>query len=204
VAITQKIKLLDYFKGKSIWVSLLPIFIAFYLLFSMISISASQIFLSLSFIFWLIMLIKEKQKFTFPAFFWPLLAYIFLSLISAFLSVVPKVSLKDSKELLLFLIVPIIYLGFSETTALKKANAALLISGFASSLYVIFKYFFKTAMPYYRTTGFIGQTMTQAGLLLLFCCMALSMFLFSKKKERYLTPCSRTGGGAQLGSCFVR
>ena len=186
MAITQKIKLLDYFKGKSIWVSLLPIFIALYLLFSMISISASQIFLSLSFIFWIIMLIKEKQKFIFPSFFWFLIAYTVLSLVSSLLSVDPRVSLKDSKELLLFLLVPIIYLGFSEIRALKKANAALLISGFASSLYVIFKYFYKTARPYYRTTGFIGQTMTQAGLLLLFCCMALSMFLFSKEKIRFL------------------
>jgi len=186
VAITQKIKLLDYFKGKSIWVSLLPIFIALYLLFSMISISASQIFLSLSFIFWIIMLIREKQRFTFPSFFWPLLAYIFLSLISALLSVNQKVSFKDSKELLLFFIVPIVYLGFTEIKTLKNANVALLISGYASSLYVIYTYFFETAKPYSRATGFVGQKMTQAGLLMLFCCMALSIFLFSKEKIRFL------------------
>lgn len=132
------------------------------------------------------MLIHEKQKFTFPTFFWPLLAYIVLSLISALLSVNPRVSLKDSKELLLFLIVPIIYLGFTKGTTLKKANIALLISGCASGLYVIFTYFFKAAHPYSRTTGFIRQTMTQAGLLLLFCCIALSLFLFSKGKIRFL------------------
>ncbi|TET68300.1 MAG: O-antigen ligase family protein, partial [Candidatus Aminicenantes bacterium] len=124
--------------------------------------------------------------FTFPAFFWPLLAYIFLSLISALLSVNQKVSFKDSKELLLFLIVPIVYLGFTEIKILKNANVALLISGYASSLYVIYTYFFETARPYLRATGFVGQKMTQGGLLMLFCCMALSIFLFSKEKIRFL------------------
>jgi len=192
-----KMKYLRLPEGKSIWSSLIPITIALYLLFSMISISLSQIFLSFSLIIWIIMLIREKQKFTFPSFFWPLLVYIFLSLISALLSVNPRVSFKDSKELLLFLIVPIVYLGFTEIKILKKANIALLISGYASSLYVIFIYFFKTARPYYRATGFVGQKMTQAGLLILFCCIALSIFLFSKEKIRFLW------GAAFLVSLFA-
>jgi len=184
VTIAQKIKFLDYFKGKTIWVSLLPIFIALYLLFSMISISLSQIFLTLALITWIIMLIREKQKFTFPSFFWPLLIYVALSLISTAFSVNPKVSLKDNKELLLFIIVPIIYTGFSEKKVVKKANLALLISASISCIYCFYYYLFK-ARPWERISGFMGQVMTQAGLLLLFCCMALAIFLFSRDKIRY-------------------
>jgi hypothetical protein len=128
-------KFFDLGEGKSIWLSLLPLFIALYLLFSMVSISLSQIFISFSLIFWIIVLIREKQKFAFPSFFWPLLVYAALSLLSCFLSVNPEMSLKDSKELLLFLIVPIVYAGFSNENVLKKANLALLASGFASCLY---------------------------------------------------------------------
>jgi O-antigen ligase len=151
----------------------------------MVSISLSQIFLSLSLIFWIVILIREKQKFTFPSFFWPLLVYAALSLVSSFLSVNPEMSLKDSKELLLFLIVPIVYTGFYGEKVLKKANLALLASAYISCLYSIFYFFFK-ASPGERVAGFMGQVMTQGGLLLLFSCMALSMLIFSRNRTRYL------------------
>jgi len=114
-----------------------------------------------------------------------LTVYIALSLISSFLSVNSEASLKDNKELLLFLIVPIVYTGFSEGNVLKKANLALLASAYLSCLYSIFYFFFK-APPRARIEGFMGQVMTQAGLLLLFSCMALSIFIFSREKIRYL------------------
>jgi O-antigen ligase len=178
-------KFFDLGQGKSIWITLLPLVLALFLLFSMVSISLSQIFLTLALIFWIIMLIREKQKFIFPSFFWPLLVYAALSLVSSFLSVNPEVSLKDSKELLLFLIIPIVYTGFTGESVLKKANLALLASAYISCLYTLFYYFFKAA-PYEKITGFMGQRMTQAGLLLLFSCLALSMFLFSRDRIRYL------------------
>lgn len=151
----------------------------------MISISLSQIFLSFALICWIVILIRKKQKFIFPSFFWPLIVYVALSLISSFLSVNPEASLKDSKELLLFLIVPIVYTGFSEENVFKKANLALLASAYLSCLYSIFYFFFK-ARPWVRIEGFMGQVMTQAGLLLLFSCMALSIFIFSRMRIRYL------------------
>ena len=178
-------KFLHLSKEKSIWISLLPLFIALYLLFSMVSISVSQIFLSLSLIFWIIILIREKQTFAFPSFFWPLLVYAALSLVSSFLSVNPEVSLKDNKELLLFLIVPIVYAGFYGEKVLKKANLALLASGYLCCIYSIFYFFFK-ASPGERVAGFMGQVMTQGGLLFLFSCMALSMLLFSLERIKYL------------------
>ncbi|NIO48638.1 MAG: hypothetical protein GTN73_04250, partial [Candidatus Aminicenantes bacterium] len=178
-------KFFDFGKGKSLWLSLLPLFIALYLLFSMVSISLSQIFLSLSLIFWIIMLIREKQKFIFPSFFWPLLVYAALSLVSSFLSVNPEMSLKDSRELLLFLIIPIVYTGFSDENVLKKANLALLASAYLSCLYSLFIFFFKSPQRG-RISGFMGNPMTQAGLLLLFSCMALSLFILYREKIRYL------------------
>jgi len=180
-----KMKYLRLPEGKTIWSSLLPLSIAAYLLFSMISISLSQIFLTLSLITWIIMLIREKQKFTFPSFFWPLLVYAGLSLISIAFSVDPKASLKDSKELLLFIIVPIAYTAFQKEKILKKANLALLGSAYISSFYSIYSAIFK-AQSWQRVSGFVSQLMTQAGLHLLFCCIALSMFLFTRERIRYL------------------
>jgi len=59
-----------------------------------------------------------------------------------------------------------------------------LASGCLSCLYSIFYFFFK-ARPWARIEGFMGQVMTQAGLLLLFSCMALSIFIFSRMRIRY-------------------
>ncbi|MFP4082066.1 MAG: O-antigen ligase family protein [Candidatus Aminicenantes bacterium] len=164
---------------------LLPLFIAFYLVVSMVSISLSQIFLFLAFLSWLFLLIREKQKPSFPSFFWPLLAYSLLSLISSFRSVNPQVSLKDSRELLLYLVVPMVYTAFRSEKTLRQANLALLGSAFLSLIYS-FYYFFFQAYPGERITGFMGHYMTQAGLLLLFSAMALSMSFFSKHKTRFL------------------
>lgn len=162
---------------------LLPIFIALYLLFSMISISASQIFLFLSLLCWLFLLATKKQKLLVPSFFWVLVVYGILSLISSFLSVDPKLSLKDSRELLLFLIVPIFFAGFREAKEVKRANLALLASACISTIYAIFHYVFKLAY-WQREPGFMGQPMTQAGLLILFISMALSILLFNCDKTR--------------------
>lgn len=175
----------DFLKGKSIWSTLLPLSIGGFLLFSMISISLTQLFLTLAFIFWLIMLIKEKQRLIFPSFFWPLLVYAGLSLISAFFSTNPKVSLTDSRDLFLFLLVPVAYMGFSSAKVLTKVNSALLGSAYVSCLYSFFYLIFKASLKR-RIPGFMGQVMTQAGLLLLFCCLALSIFLFTRSRIRYL------------------
>lgn len=172
-------------KGKNLWVSLLPPTLALCLLFSLISISLTQIFLFLSLVFWLIALFQKKAHLSFPSFFWPLIGYAALSLISSFFSVNAETSLKDSRELLLYLIVPIAYAGFSKEKEISRANLALLASAYLSTLYSFFYFFFK-ASPGERIKGFMGHYMTQAGLLLLFCSVALSMVFFSRNKIKFL------------------
>lgn len=165
--------------------SLLPLTLALCLFFSLISISLTQIFLFFSFVFWLILLYQKKLGLSFPSFFWPLAAYAALSLIASFFSRNPEISLQDSRELLLFLIVPIAFTGFSKEKEILRANLALLASAYISTLYSFFYYIFK-ASPGERLQGFMGHYMTQAGLLLLFSSVALSMFFFSRGKIRFL------------------
>ena len=100
--------------------NLLAFAIALFLLFSFWSISLSQIFLSCALILWIILLVTKKLKFEIPRFFWPLVIYALLSLISSFRSVNAEVSLIDSKDLLLFLVVPITYMGLRKEKSLRK------------------------------------------------------------------------------------
>ncbi len=165
--------------------NLLAIAIALFLLFSFWSISLSQIFLTLALIFWLILLVTKKQKFEIPRFFWPLVIYALLSLISSFRSVNAEVSLIDSKDLLLFLVVPITYMGLREEKSLNLANLALVASVWISIFYSLFSYFFAPTQSQ-RITGFMGHYMTQAGLFLLFISLALGILFFSRNKLRFL------------------
>ncbi len=159
--------------------------ILLFLLFSFWSISLSQIFLALAFIFWLVFIFTKKQKFEVPRFFWPLIVYALLSLVSSFRSVNAEVSLIDSKDLLLFLVVPITYMGMKEEKSINLGNLALLVSVWISILYSLFSLFF--ALPQnQRITGFMGHYMTQAGLLLLFISLASGILFFSKNKLRFL------------------
>jgi hypothetical protein len=78
------------------------------LLFSLVSITLMESFLALSFVFWIVLIIKGRKKFAAPGFFWPLLAYAGLSLVACLFSVNPEISFKDARELLLYLIIPIV------------------------------------------------------------------------------------------------
>ncbi len=165
--------------------NLLAFAIALFLLFSFWSISLSQIFLTCALIFWIILLVTKRQKFEIPRFFWPLVIYALLSLISSFRSVNAEVSLIDSKDLLLFLVVPITYMGLRKEKSLNLGNLALVTSVWISIFYSLFSYFFAPSQSQ-RITGFMGHYMTQAGLFLLFIALALGILFFSRNKLRFL------------------
>ena len=163
---------------------LIPIGLAGFLLFSMVSISVSQVFLGLTLLVWVASLFMERKKFSVPGFFWPLAAYAVLSLLASFRSVNAEISLWDSRELLMFLLIPMVYTGFSRISDIHKVNLALLISGL-SGVFVFIPYFLNRG-PGSRFTGFSGHYMTEAGMLLLFCVLAISLVLFSRQKSRWL------------------
>lgn len=156
-----------------------------YLFFSFISISAAQISLALSLIFFVYLHIKDKKRPQVPGFFWPLLIYCALSLLASAFSRDPAESFYNSRELLLYLVVPMVYFAFKKEKDIRLALKVFLVSALISIVYSAI-YFFVKASPGERIAGFMGHYMTQAGLLLLFCTMAMSFFLFFKSKERFI------------------
>ena len=175
----------DFFTEKLGLSSIIPFLFSLFLLFSFHSISIGQIFLCITFIVWIIFLALRRINFAVPRYFWPLVVYAFLSLIASAASVNPSVSFQDSRELLLFLIIPIVFTGFTRDQDIKIAMAALLLSASVSILYSFFCFFFRYT-PGDRIAGFMGHYMTQAGLLVLFSALALSIFLFAKEKIRFV------------------
>jgi len=162
----------------------LTIAILLFLLTSLVSISTSQVFLGLAFLILIVLLAKKQIRFLFPPFFWGGVAYCGLSLVSSLLSVNPEVSLYESRKLLLFLIIPIVYTGLRKSADILRANKALLTSAFISIGFSL-GYGLLKAAPGERIQGFMGHYMTQAGVLLLFSALALSKLVFSRKKTRW-------------------
>ncbi len=175
----------DLLEGRDPWEYLLGLTLPLVLFFSLISISLEQIFIALSVVLWAVKLWHKKERLAAPSFFFPLLAYTVLSIFSSIFSVNPGVSLKDSRELLLFLIIPLVYTSFSRIKDLNRTALALLGSGCLAAGYSVLYHFVK-AGPGERVKGFMGHYMTQAGVLLLFCSLALSMFVFERRKIRWL------------------
>jgi O-antigen ligase len=169
-----------HLKDKSLEYLFLYTSFLLFIFFIPISIATSQFFLFLSFLVWLFSLLKRKSKIELPSIFIPLLFYSFFTILSIIFSVNFVTSLKDSKELLLFLIVPLIYSSFKEKEDFSSFNYALSFAMILSFLICLAEYR-GAIFPQERVSGFLGHYMTQSGVVLISLCLFLSMALMDKK-----------------------
>jgi len=143
------------------------------------SISLEQSFLAVAAVLGIVLLAQKKRRFEVPPFFWPLLAYAGLSLLSSAFSVNPAVSFKDSRELTLFLAVPITLAAVRRRIDLELVLGAMLVSSFVNTFHAL-GYQILTAAPGERVEGFMAHYMTQAGILAVFAAFALGIILFRR------------------------
>lgn len=179
----MKTTLRSFTAGRNPWEIAALAALALALLFSQISVSAVQGFLAIALAAWIALLVRGERRFAFPAFFWPLLVFIALSLVSSALSRDPAMSFKDSPKLILFILVPILFTVFVRREEIELMFLAMIGSGLINAAYSIGYAVFK-AYPGQRVKGFMGHYMTQAGLLVLFAAVALGFLLFGRGKLR--------------------
>src|SRR4051812_17879012 len=103
------------------------------------SIAAAQILLGVALVCWIGLLVTGHERFAAPRFFWPLLAYAGFTLISSVFSVDPAASFIDSRQLVLFLIVPLAYRFATGSRALTLMTVILTCAA-ASAIVGIFQY----------------------------------------------------------------
>jgi O-antigen ligase len=144
------------------------------------SIAAAQTLLAIAIACWLALVVWRRERVEVPRFFWPLAVLAALTLVSAAFSPQPRVSFADTKQLVLFLIVPLTYRllrgnrGITLTTVIVSVGAA-------SAVFGIFQY----GILHYdhlglRPRGTLGHWMTYSGLLMLVIGVALARILFGK------------------------
>jgi putative inorganic carbon (HCO3(-)) transporter len=144
------------------------------------SIAVAQSCLAIAVLCWLALVLTRRERIEVPRFFYALLALGALTLVSAAFSPEPRVSFVDSKQLVLFSLVPLTY----RFAVGKRATMILLVIvtvGAASAAFGIVQY----GILHYdhlgqRPHGTLGHYMTYSGLLMLVIGAALAQALFGR------------------------
>jgi O-antigen ligase len=112
--------------------------------------------------------------------FWPLAAYAAATLIASVFSVDPHVSLVDSKQLVLLVIVPLVYRLLPGRRSLSAVDVIITVGAISATWgivqYLILNYDHLGRRP----QGALGHYMTYSGLLMLVVCAAISRVMFAK------------------------
>jgi len=143
-----------------------------------LSIAAAGICLAVTLACWAGTLVLGQERWEAPRFFWPLLVYAAWTLVSAAFSPDPRTSFIDSKQLVLFLLVPAVYKLARGNRALTVFNVIITV-GAASAILGIVQYgMFNYDHLGQRPQGTLGHYMTYSGLLVLVICAAVARLLF--------------------------
>jgi O-antigen ligase len=145
------------------------------------SIAAANVFLGLSLLMWLIHVISARRT-EVPSFFLPLAAYAIATLASAAFSDDPNASFTDSKQLVLFLVVPMVY-EFARGTKAPFVVQVIITVGALSALFGIVQF---GVLQYdnlgRRPQGALGHYMTYSGIVMLVTCAAAARILFTRDR----------------------
>lgn len=144
------------------------------------SIAAAQILLGLAVLCWLAAHLSRSEPLEAPRFFWPLVVYAALTLLSAGFSLDPAVSVPDCKQLFLLMIVPVVY-DLARGARAEKLLTVIITVGAASAFVGIVQY---GVLNYdnlgRRMQGTLSHWMTYSGTLMLVICASLARLVYGK------------------------
>ena len=145
------------------------------------SIAAANICLAVGLLMWLLH-IANRRAIEVPPFFVPLAAYAAITLISSLASSDPRASFIDSKQLVLFLIVPMAY-EFARASKAPLVIQVIISAGALSAAVGIVQYgVLQFDNLGRRPQGALGHYMTYSGLLMLVACAVVARVLYSKER----------------------
>lgn len=148
-----------------------------------ISIAAAGILLTFTVGLWIALLVAERERPAAPPFFTALLIYAGATLVSVAFSLDPAASLVDSREVLLFLVVPIVHRLARHQRAQTLATLVVTV-GATTAVWGVVQY---GVLEYdhlgQRPDGTMGHYMTYSGLLLLTISLAAARVLFDRRRR---------------------
>jgi O-antigen ligase len=143
-----------------------------------VSIAAAGILLALAYLGWAALVASRDERVTVPGMFWPLLAYAGATLVSSMFSRDPLASLIDSKQLLLFLIVPVVYRLARAERAMTVTNVIITVGALSALVGVIQYGILHFDNLGRRPHGVLSHYMTYSGLLMLVTSAAAARLIY--------------------------
>jgi hypothetical protein len=146
-----------------------------------LSIAAANVLLVAMLGCWIAKLTRDRSRPEAPRFFLPLLVYAGCTLVSAAASIDPLESLIDSRQLLLFLVVPAVYEIARGSRAATVLDVIIAV-GAASAAYGIVQYaILRFGDQGLRPDGALTHYMTYSGILTLVICAATAKLVFGTR-----------------------
>lgn len=145
-----------------------------------LSIAAAHMLLTVTLALWTAILVTGRERPHVPALFWPLAVYAGVTLVAALFSRDPWASFVDSKQLVLFLIVPAVYRLARGQSASTVANVIVSVGAVAAVFGVIQYGLLGYDYLGQRPRGSLGHYMTYSGLLMLVIGLTVARMLFGK------------------------
>jgi O-antigen ligase len=169
---------------KLVWILLLCF------LFSIsFSIAISHTLLGLLTIVYLYWKFRHDPKFPRIPILVPVLAFVYCSLLSLIFSLHPSISFPGTKNLTLFIIIPIFYDAVHDLEDVHVIYGVLILAAVISACYGLVQFFGSDAgLVQTRIRGFMGHWMTFSGELMILNVLLLSHLLFSANHPRWFYP----------------
>ena len=142
------------------------------------SIAVAQILLTIALVLWAALLLVRHERVEAPGFFWPLLLYAGITLVSAALSIAPRTSLIDCKQLVLFLIVPLTFRLASGSRGITLVTVVISCAAVSAAFGIVQFGILHYDQLSQRPRGTLGHYMTYSGLLMMVICVAIARILF--------------------------
>ena len=150
-----------------------------------LSIAVAQILLTLTLLLWVAVMIVRHERPDAPAMFWPLVAYAGITLVAVVFSFDPSTSFVDSKQLVLFLIVPVAYRWARGASARTVSNVIVSVGAIVAVIGIVQYGIFEFDILRRRPLGTMGQTMTYSGMLMLVIAHTAARLLFYQRNRTW-------------------
>jgi O-antigen ligase len=147
------------------------------------SIAGAQILLALAIACWVALLITRRERFAAPSFFWPLVVYAGWTVVSMAFSPDSWLSLSETKQLVLFLMVPLVYRFATGQRALTMITVILSFAAASATIGIVQYSILHFDNLGQRPQGTLGHYMTYSGLLMLVLGVALARILFGQRER---------------------
>lgn len=148
-----------------------------------VSIAVSQILLTVTLGCWGALLVTQRERPHAPLFGAALILYAAITMVSVAFSLDPATSLMDSKEVLLFLVVPVVF-RFARGQRAQTVATVIVTVGAATAVFGVVQY---GILEYdnlgQRPSGSMGHYMTYSGLLTLVIALAGARALFDPRER---------------------